>query len=107
MDRALQRDISELPGLKATDLKPCHLCGKHYDNPVFYRVSVKQFVLDAKAIERQIGLSMMLGGNATIAQAMGPNEDMAKQTQSHTALLCSECAMKMPVLSVLAVAADD
>lgn len=84
-------------GLKQTDLTPCGLCGKgviHTGNPMFYRVSVQSFFTDVRAVQRQHGLEMSMGGAAPLAQIMGPNEDMAVPVhEPTTALICMECAL--------------
>lgn len=43
--------------------------------PIFNVVTIERHGLDVKAIHRQAGLEAQLGGNAFLAQAMGPNED--------------------------------
>ena len=85
--------------LKERDLRAlatCGVCGKkvgHTGIPLLYRVTIEQYVIDLAAVSRQTGLAMMLGGNGTLAAAMGPDEDMAKRIEDATVFaVCSECA---------------
>lgn len=60
--------------------------------PLFWRVTIERFGIDINAVRRQQGLTMMLGGNAVIAAAMGPNEDMAMPFMEPTIVtLCEAC----------------
>ncbi len=79
----------------------CGLCGQKVgkSSPVFYRTRVTVYVLDLAAIQRQVGLTAVLGGNARIAQAMGMDEEMAKKMDEHEMTLCSECAVRSYVIS--------
>jgi hypothetical protein len=55
------------------------------------------------AVRRQAGLEMMLGGNATLANIMGPDEDIAKPiTDKIDLLICETCAMKPELIAALA-----
>jgi len=94
-------DIRHLPGLKERDLQRCASCGNRHEAAVLYRVTVETFGLDLGAIRRQIGLGMMMGGNAAIAQVMGPDEDMAKRIDTSTVILCLDCATRIPVLAAM------
>ncbi len=74
----------------------CSLCGNKImasGVPLFWRVTFEQFGVDAKAVMRQTGLTMMLGGNAVIAQAMGPDEEMAVPVMEPvTITVCATCS---------------
>ena len=97
--------------LHQRDIRPCLLCGEglmHSHQMTAYRVTIEHFVFDLGAIQRQAGLEQMLGGNAAIAHAMGPQEAMAKRATSVSALICQQCAMQDGTpLSVLAECAQD
>lgn len=84
--------------MKHKDFKPCQLCKKgviHAGSPLFLRISVDRLGVDAKAVQRAHGLERMMGGNALLANVLGPNEDLAKVIDgNHDMLLCSECAEK-------------
>lgn len=94
-------ETRSLPSLKESDLAPCAACGKAHEDPIFYRVTVETYAMDLGAIRRQIGLGMMMGGNAAIASAFSPNEDMAKQLDKSSVMLCLDCASQVPVLAAL------
>lgn len=87
-----RKEAAALPGLKERDLSPC-LCGKPLGIS-FYRVTVERFLADTGAVQRRVGLGMMLGGSGAIARAMGPDEDLAKQIGSTAAFLCLACALE-------------
>lgn len=100
-------DIRNLPGLKAREItKTITGTSVAEQGPVFYRVTVEQFVLDAKAIQRQHGLEQMLGSPA-IAAAMGPDEDFAKLMHKGTGFVGGQDAMTMPVICFLDEGEDD
>lgn len=93
----IEREVAAMPGLKHKDFKPCMGCGKgvaHANGLTFYRVKIDRFILDARKIQRAHGLEMMMGGNAMLANIMGPNADLAKQISSHQFLLCDDCSIR-------------
>lgn len=99
-------DVKKLHGLKRRDIKPCAICGKgmmHGGAIDFYRVTVEHYVVDLAAVRRQHGLEQFMGSPA-IAQAMGPDEDLAKRMSDEPVpmLVCSNCAMERHALAVLA-----
>jgi hypothetical protein len=80
----------------------CSACRKkvgHTGVPLFWAVKVERHGIRMDAIARQTGLTMMLGGNAMIAAAMGPDEDMTELLESVELTLCEECAM--PVMELM------
>lgn len=83
--------------MKAAEIEKCLLCGQgvmHNGGIAFYRVRLQRLVADVGAVRRQAGLEMMLGGNAAIARAMGPDEDMAKPLgDEQSFLVCDACAL--------------
>lgn len=80
----------------------CALCGKpfgHTGMPLFWRVRVQRFGVDAQAVQRATGLAMLLGSPA-LAMAMGPDEDIATPICEPTELtVCEACALdkRLPV----------
>lgn len=72
----------------------CSLCSRkigHTGVPLFWTATVTRFGLDAQAIQRQIGLGMML--SPALAGVMGPDEDMAKPVMDPvTITVCESCA---------------
>jgi hypothetical protein len=75
----------------------CSICKKkigHSGVPLFYRLTVEQFGVKLDAVRRQAGLEMMLGGHVAIAQAMGPDEDMAMPVMEKLVLVvCEPCSL--------------
>lgn len=77
--------LEDMPGLKERelqDLGPCIICGKAHLDPTagsltFYKVSVSRALFNQAALRRRVGLEMVLGGAGMLAQAMGPDEDLA------------------------------
>ena len=97
----MDAEIRNMPGLKEKDLAPCAACGNHHKAPVFYRVTLENCAFDLAAVQRQIGLGMVMGGNAAIARVMGPDDDMAKVVDKTTKILCLQCALETPILALL------
>ena len=96
--------------MKHRDLKPCMVCGKgvmHNRSIQFYRVKVDFMMVDLAAVQRAQGLEQMLGGNAMIANAMGPDEDLAVPTSTVEGLLCLDCGIRHCVASTLEMANED
>lgn len=94
-------DIRKLPGLKAREIqKTISGEGVAAQGPVFYRVTIEQFALDRRAIERQHGLEQMMGDPA-IAAVMGPDDDIAKLMQKSTVFVGGADACALPVISCL------
>ena len=94
-------DIRDLPGLKEEELLKlgnCPICDKKLleDNRfTFYKVTVSRCILDPKALQRRVGLAMLLQSD-TLARVMGPNEDLAKVFGGPTTVIVHEnCASKI------------
>lgn len=84
-----------LPGIKETELAklgPCRICGEPLTSEIlFYRVTIERAGFEARAMQRRIGLSMMIGG--PLATIMGPDEDLAKVIDGpQTAAVHESCA---------------
>lgn len=72
----------------------CALCKDRIGKsqvPTFLTVNIKQYKLNHQAITRQSGLESMLG-SPVLAQAMGPDEDLATKMQDRTITVCFTCA---------------
>jgi len=68
--------------------------------PMFFRVTLEQFVLRVDQIKRQAGLAAFLGSGA-VAQIMGPDEDMAELFyKAITLTICHRCSLEMEPCSV-------
>lgn len=101
--------LKNLPRLGEEALGPCACCGKLMleAGPIFYRVTVKQCGIDAKAVQQRIGLGMMLGGGAAglaLAGVMGSQERPVVVVDDATANICLNCATTGPshILDVVA-----
>lgn len=75
----------------------CSICGRKLGETsmplLFWVVKARRYGVDLAAVQRQTGLTMMLGGSASLAQIMGPDEGMAKPLTDEVALtICEECA---------------
>lgn len=77
--------------------------------PLFWTVTIQRYGLDAKAVSRQAGLEQLIG-NVAIAQAMGPNEDMATPMHPPIELtVCEDCACNrdLPLAALAEMAEED
>lgn len=74
------------------DMSVCGICKKKIGAsgvPMFFRVTIEQYVLDVRAVQRQNALGIMIG--APLAQVMGPDEDLAKKTHGVKIPVCFKC----------------
>lgn len=87
-------EIDKLPGIKQREIKPCALCGRgvaHDGNFMLWRIRFDRLMLDHTAIRQRHGLELMLG-SPVLANAMGPDRDIAKVIDGdHEALVCEPC----------------
>ena len=78
----------------------CDCCAKkisHTGLPIFWRVKVERFGIDATAVKRQQGLTDIIG-NAALAMVMGPDEDMTIDLmEPKTMTLCESCVVSVPI----------
>jgi len=84
----------------------CEICKKPIGAsgvPLFYRVRIERYGLNAQALQRQQGLAMVLG-HAKLAAFMGPNEDMADKISSTEFTVCETCSSEKQIrIAVLAM----
>lgn len=84
----------------------CGMCGRKVLEsglPMFWRVTVERFGMDMKAVQRQMGLTMQLGGNAFLASAMGADEDLALPiVEPVTIAVCESCCTESTCVAALA-----
>lgn len=77
-------------------LARCASCEKligQTGSPVFFKASLEMHILNLTAIQRQQGLTDLLGGSARLAAAMGADEDMTSSPHpAHTLMICTICA---------------
>jgi hypothetical protein len=71
--------------------------------PLFYLVSIERHGVKMDAVDRQTGLEQILGGCASIAQAMGPDEDMTGVLMERaTITVCERCSTENVMVARLA-----
>lgn len=85
----------------------CGICGQKIlaggGLPLFYRVTIERFGIDLKAVSRQQGLTMLLGGSAAIAAAMGPDEEMTQTLMEPASFaVCERCSTDSSCVAQLA-----
>lgn len=103
----MTKEWRDLPGLKAREIgKTVTGEGVAAQGPIFYRVTVEQCGLDRAAIQRQAGLEMMVG-NAAIAHALGPNDDIAKIISRHVVFVGMQDFMTLPLCACFAFEATE
>lgn len=79
-------------------IQPCAICGKGlmHANPtgIFWRISAERLIIDQRAVQREHGLEMMMGGNAAIAAALSPERTFAQSFgETQRFLVCEPCAL--------------
>lgn len=88
----------------------CSLCGKpigHTRMPVFSRVTVERIGILLAPIQRQGGLTALLGGSARLAQAMGADEEMTQSIGGIVTLsICEACYLRTVSIAELAERPD-
>ncbi len=83
----------------------CTGCGKkigHTGLPLFWRVTVERFGIDMQAVKKQSALAEWMG-NATLARAMGTDDDMATPVMAPvTITLCEQCSVdcQLPIAAL-------
>lgn len=96
--------------MKEGDLQPCGVCNKglmHTGLPLFWKVSIERYGIDAAAVHRQVGLGMMLG-SGRLATVMGPDEDMATRIgDTVDILMCEDCVLQnYPIAAIAEMSGD-
>lgn len=104
-----------MTGMKEAELRrhlTCNLCSRqigHTGLPLFWRVTVERFGIDARAVRRLHGLGEFLGSHQ-LASVMGPDEELAKSLMEPVkATVCEACALGkgLPVAVVAEAARID
>lgn len=87
-------------GMKERELRAvskCALCGRpfgHTGLPLFWRVTVERWGVDADAVRRQDGFATFIGSSA-LAGIMGPDDDMAHRiTGPIRVTICEPCSQR-------------
>lgn len=98
--------------MKEKELRECAIC--NYCNkpigtsniPGFYIIEVVGYAINMQAVRQQTGLGIML--NPALATIMGPNEDLAEETQRAKTVMCFTCyCEKLPEVYSEALSASD
>jgi hypothetical protein len=79
----------------------CSLCGNKIGTtglPLFWTVNIKRHGILMDAVQRQSGLTAMLGGNAAIASAMGADEEMTQELDSVDLTVCEKCGKRWDLI---------
>lgn len=90
----------------------CAVCKKPFGNagvPMFYTIKIERHGLNAGAVQRQDGLTAMLGGHAALASIMGPDEEMTTPLMDPvTKTICETCSFKpVPIVQLALEETDD
>lgn len=100
--------------MKEHELRSLAVCGHckkkigHTGLLSFWVVTLQRFGLDHRALQRQTGMELLMGGHVALAQVMGPNEDLAKPlSQAVTISVCERCATEEIVLACLDAATEE
>lgn len=76
--------------------------------PMFWKVTIERLGIDIAAVQRQQGLTMMLGGNASLAMVMGADEEMTKPISDAVEItVCETCCIKDICIAHLAELTED
>lgn len=88
------------------DCAKCAMCGRLIGDsglPMFWRVHIERHGVKMEVVQRQTGLALLLG-NAALAYAMGPDEDMTVPLMDPVTLtVCETCGAKNTCIAQLAL----
>ena len=71
---------------------------------MFWTVKIARYGLKLDALQRQQGLTMMLGGHAELAQIMGTDEEMTSPLLDEVEItVCETCATErsLPLMAMI------
>ena len=90
------------------EIAECSICHNKIGKarPIFHRVTIKNYMLKEKAIQRQAGLELVLDGAVSLAQVLGPDEDMATCYEEYKITVCSDCAVKLGLYDFMLVVVE-
>lgn len=87
----------------------CAACGRKLGatgTPLFWRLRIERFGLNAQALRRQHGLGLQIGG--ALAQIMGPDEDLAIPVMSPVEVtVCEPCGTDQVIVAMLVSSVKD
>lgn len=98
-----------MTNLKQGDLGPCLLCSRglmHGGDIQFFRVKIESFLVDTEAVQRQHGLEMSMGAAASLAQVMGPDQDIAIGVLETAGFICQPCFFEERLAGVWEAASE-
>jgi hypothetical protein len=109
----MNEELKNLPRLGEDAMGPCAMCGTQLLGtglPLFYRLEAQRCGIDAKEVQRHVGLAMTMGGGRgglALASVMGPGVKpvvvMAKPAPFN---VCTQCAQNNPLETIFLVAAE-
>ena len=65
----------------------------HSGLPLAWKLNVQRIGIDARAVQREHGLEMMMGGNVALARVLSPERDFGHVMSTATIILCEPCVM--------------
>lgn len=81
---------------KQRDIKKCAICDEgmmHARGMTFYSLTIVRMGINLAAVRRQDALETLCGGSPAIAQALGPDEDLAVPLHAAEPVwICDPCA---------------
>lgn len=88
--------LAELSRLGAEAVTKCCICQRSPVErlPIFYKVTIRQCGVDAKALREHAGLAAVMGGSAaafSIADAMGAHQKPVVVLSETEVCLCNAC----------------
>lgn len=88
--------LAELPRLGVDAVTKCCICQRSPVErlPIFYKVSIRQCGVDAKALRQHAGLAAVIGGSQaafSIADAMGAHQQPIVVLSNAEVCLCNAC----------------
>ena len=88
--------LAELPRLGADAVTKCCVCQRLPVEklPIFYKVTIRQCGVDAKALREHAGLAAMFGGSPaafSVADAMGAHDKPIVVLATAEGCLCNVC----------------
>lgn len=95
--------LDGLEKLPTEAMSPCIACGRQLlatDLPIFFRLSVQQCGIDARAIDERVGIATQIGGRSGAAAVMPLADIMAGRApivvmgKSKPFNVCHSCATK-------------
>jgi hypothetical protein len=110
MNKPASDPLKDLPRLTDEAMGPCVCCKRQLletEIPIFYRVEVKHCGLDAREIQRHVGLAMSIApgrDGLALAGIMGPRVKPVVVMDAHAAFnVCNDCAVMKQIPLIFAL----